>query len=117
MVCEGLRIVKEIDVMEAQKYLTRITDRVLIGGEEIGFGVQAGPRVGHIIGLRPVSSALRDVLTPSKMVEVANRLKEKDVFLAVRCGAFRIAPYLNTTMDDVDTLLMASNINLLKLMT
>jgi len=87
MVCEGLRIVKEIDVMEAQKYLTRITDRVLIGGEEIGFGVQAGPRAGHIIGLRPVSSALRDVLTPSKMVEVANRLKEKDVFLAVRCGA------------------------------
>ena len=69
-------------------------------------GVQSGPRAGHIIGLRPMSSSsLSKALTPAKMVQVANNLKAKGVYLAVRCGAFRIAPYLNTTMDDVRVLL------------
>ena len=41
------------------------------------------------------------------MVQVANRLKEKQIFLAVRCGAFRLSPYLNSTSDDVDQLIVA----------
>ena len=107
MVCEGLRIVREINKGSAQEYLKLLTNRILAGGEEIGFGVQPGPRVGHIIGLRPQSSELRSLLTPERMVEVADSLKCKGVFLAVRCGAFRIAPYLDTTMEDVERLLQA----------
>ena len=73
----------------------------------MGLGVQPGPRCGHMIGLRPISKEMVEYLTPETMVEVANRLKEKNIFLAVRCGAFRIAPYLNSTSEDVDRLMEA----------
>ncbi len=105
MVCEGLRIVNQIDKCHAQEYLKMISDEVLDGAKIIGFNVQPGPRVGHIVGLRPYSSELKSILTPSKMVDVANNLKQKGIYVAVRCGAFRIAPYLNTTSDDVKILL------------
>ena len=107
MISEGLRIVKSLDLDAAQAYLKGITDQVLKGAEKFGFGVQPGPRAGHIIGLRPKSPELVAFLTPVKMVEVKNKLWEKDIFLAVRCGAFRISPYLNTTNDDVKRLLDA----------
>jgi len=42
------------------------------------------------------------ISTPETIVEVANRLKEKNIFLAVRCGGFCIAPYLDSTSEDVD---------------
>jgi len=54
----------------------------------MGFGVQPGPRCGHMIGLfRPISKEMVEYLTPETMVEVANRLKEKNIFLAflLRC--------------------------------
>jgi len=70
----------------------------------MGFGVQPGPRCGHMIGLRPISKEMVEYLTPETMVEVTNRLKEKNLFLAVRCVAFRIAPYLDSTSEDVDRL-------------
>jgi selenocysteine lyase/cysteine desulfurase len=107
MVCEGLRIVNQIDTLQAQNYLKGLTNRILAGGQEMGFGVQPGPRAGHIIGLRPKSPELCAVLTPERMVEMANNLKQKGVYLAVRCGAFRIAPYLDTTMENVERLLQA----------
>jgi len=73
----------------------------------MGFSVQHDPQCGHMIGLRPISNEMMVCLTPEMMVEVANRLKEKNIFLAVRCGAFRIAPYLNSTSEDVDRLMEA----------
>ncbi len=106
MVCEALRIVNQIDKCQAQEYLKSITDEILRGARNIGFDVQPGPRAGHILGLRPTSSCLES-LTPAKMVDVANNLKMKEVYVAVRCGVFRIAPYLNTTVEDVKKLLAA----------
>jgi len=53
-----------------------------------------------MIGLRPISKEMVEYLTSETMVEVAKRLKEKNIFLAVRCGAFRIAPYLDSTSKD-----------------
>jgi len=108
MVREGLRIVTRLDLRKAQGVLRTITDRILEGGTNLGFGVQPGPRAGHIIGLRPCSSELRRMVDPARMVDIAKRLEEKhDVYLAVRCGAFRIAPYLDTTLEEVDQLLLA----------
>ena len=115
MVCEGLRIVNQINKSQAQKYLNTITDEILDEARKIGFDVQPGPRAGHIIGLRPKSSDLRALLTPAKMVDVANNLKQKGIYLAVRCGAFRIAPYLNTTSDDVKKLIEGLKVECKKL--
>jgi selenocysteine lyase/cysteine desulfurase len=107
MICEGLRIVNAIQLDSAQSYLKRITDQILEGGKSIGFDVQPGPRCSHIIGLRPKSPEFVQYLTPEMMVQVANKLKENNIFLAVRCGAFRISPYLKSTSDDVDQLIEA----------
>lgn len=107
MICEGLRTVLSLNLNSAQCFLRGVTDQVLEGGKFIGFDVQPGPRCGHIIGLRPKLPALVDFLSPEKMVEIATRLREKHIFLAVRNGAFRISPYLNTTQRDIILLLEA----------
>lgn len=108
MICEGLKIVNALDLNEAQSYLRGITDNILEGAETMGLGIQPGPRAGHIIGLRPNSPELVAFLKPEKMVDIVNRLRtEKNIFLAARSGAFRIAPYLNTSNSDVKILLDA----------
>jgi selenocysteine lyase/cysteine desulfurase len=106
MVCEGLKIVNSLDLIQAQCHLKCITDLVLEGAKKLGLGVQPGPRAGHIIGLRPMSSNLVKFLTPERMVRIVHKLsKEKNVYFAARSGAFRISPYLNTTKKDVQILL------------
>ena len=54
----------------------------------------------HLFGVRPTK------MTPEKMIEICNRLqKEEKVYIAVRCGAFRISPYLDNCNSDVEKLL------------
>jgi len=84
MIREALRIVSSFDLNAVQSFMNRITDRILEKGKRMGFGA----RCGHMIGLRPISKEMVELLTPETMVEVANRLKEKNIFLAVRCGRF-----------------------------
>jgi len=95
------------DLNAVQSFMNRITDQILEKGKRIlGFSVQPGPRCGHMIGFRPISKEMVEYLTPETM-EVANMLKEKNIFLSVQCGAFRIAPYLDSTSEDVDRLMEA----------
>mmetsp|Transcript_3740 Transcript_3740/g.5594 ORF Transcript_3740/g.5594 Transcript_3740/m.5594 type:complete len:474 (-) Transcript_3740:416-1837(-) len=106
MVNEGLRLVNELDLEAAHAYLQTITDEIYEGAKKLGFSTQAGPRAGHIIGLRPKCPTLVDFLTPEKMVEIAHSLaNDKGVFFAVRNGAFRISPYLYTTSGNVKHLI------------
>lgn len=107
MICEALRIVSKIDLDEAQRQLKSVTDVILIRGIALGFSVQCGPRASHIIGLRPYRSDVCKILTPENMVQVKNELWNRGVYLAVRNGAFRISPWLNTTMADVEQLMIA----------
>lgn len=60
----------------------------------------------HLVGLRPPG------MTPDRMVAIAKELSTRGVFVAVRCGVFRVSPYLENTnediqrlMDELDTLL------------
>eukprot|EP00553_Chaetoceros_curvisetus_P009244 CAMPEP_0204615120 /NCGR_PEP_ID=MMETSP0717-20131115/2699_1 /ASSEMBLY_ACC=CAM_ASM_000666 /TAXON_ID=230516 /ORGANISM="Chaetoceros curvisetus" /LENGTH=313 /DNA_ID=CAMNT_0051627983 /DNA_START=108 /DNA_END=1049 /DNA_ORIENTATION=+ len=110
MVSEGLRLVCDhIEITSAQKYLRCITNEIYYRARGLGFGIQVGPRCGHIIGLRPQDPTLIKLLTPEKMVEVAHKLKSSkwNVVIAVRCGALRISPYVTTTMDDVTRFIYA----------
>lgn len=108
MVLEGLRIVLDgPDPKTSQAILRQITDRIVAGASKFGLGIRSGPRAGHIIGLRPEGATMRRIMTPDTMLHVAERLAGRNVFLAVRSGAFRISPYLNTTEDEVDQLLQA----------
>jgi len=106
MVKEGLQIVTQLDLNDSQIKLRKITDMILERAKIIGFGVQPGPRAAHIIGLRPHSQELRRKLDAAKMVDIASRLEDKNIFLAVRRGAFRVSPYLNTSLKEVDQLII-----------
>jgi selenocysteine lyase/cysteine desulfurase len=107
MVCEALKFVTQLDLCYAQSQLKVLMDALLVRGRAIGFSVQCGPRANHIIGLRPFKNELRQRLTPERMVDIKNRLWKHQIFIAVRNGAFRISPWLNTTMEDVDRLMSA----------
>jgi selenocysteine lyase/cysteine desulfurase len=54
----------------------------------------------HIIGLIPNEKA------PEEMIIMVEKLaKEKNIFLAVRCGGIRVSPYITTTPNDVQKLI------------
>jgi selenocysteine lyase/cysteine desulfurase len=106
MVLEGLKIVNSLNLKEAQEHLLTLTEYCIQRASEmkLEFGIQAGPRAGHILGLRPFGTTLT-WLTPERMVGVVKRLIERGIYIAARAGAFRISPYLNTTYEEVDWLL------------
>ena len=105
MMEEALKIVNELDFEEASDKLQKITDKILDGAAPLGFAVRPGPRASHIIGLRSGTTKMQTFLTPEKMVAIVKTLREKGVYIAARSGAFRIAPYLNSSLEDVDRLL------------
>lgn len=58
----------------------------------------------HLIGVKPTG----ENATPERMEEVRKRLQESfGIVLAVRCGSFRVAPYLDNTEDDMVCLVEA----------
>mmetsp|Transcript_7083 Transcript_7083/g.10150 ORF Transcript_7083/g.10150 Transcript_7083/m.10150 type:complete len:419 (+) Transcript_7083:447-1703(+) len=106
MIREGLIIVTRLNLIEAQNRIQIMTDQILERTKLFGLTIQVGPRAAHILGLRP-SPTLKHVLTPKKMVYICHQLASRNVYIAVRGGAFRIAPYLNTRQCEIDMLVNA----------
>mmetsp|Transcript_28607 Transcript_28607/g.34910 ORF Transcript_28607/g.34910 Transcript_28607/m.34910 type:complete len:332 (+) Transcript_28607:336-1331(+) len=102
---EALKIVNGLNLEDARDVVKRITDQIEWSSRPLGFSVRPGPRASHIIGLRPGTPKLKALLTPDKMVSIVKTLREKGVYIVARSGAFRIAPYLNTSFEDVDRLI------------
>ena len=106
MLRAALEIVAGYGVLDQiQDKISAINEEVLKGAVEIGFTTTPGPRAGHILGLRPGTEELKAKLTTEKMLDICTRLQAKGIFISVRCGAFRISPYINTTDDEVRQLL------------
>jgi hypothetical protein len=56
----------------------------------------------HIISVRP------RIMSFSEMMDTCQRLQdEKNIYLAVRAGLFRISPYLDNSPNDVQILIQA----------
>jgi selenocysteine lyase/cysteine desulfurase len=59
----------------------------------------------HLLGIRPSAN---NPMTPDAMIEISSRLqKEKGIYIAIRCGAFRISPYIDNNADDIISLVEA----------
>ena len=93
------------DLNRIQAKISAINKDVLKGAVEMGFTTTPGPRAGHILGLRPGTEELKAKLTPEKMLDICTRLQAKGIFISVRCGAFRISPYIHISEDEVRQLL------------
>jgi selenocysteine lyase/cysteine desulfurase len=99
----SLQQVVQLDVQKAQQDLKLLIQPVLDWASRNGFVLTPGPHAGHLIGIRPSASS---TLTPKQMIEIANKLAgDNNIYVAVRCGAFRISPYIDTTESDIQRLL------------
>jgi selenocysteine lyase/cysteine desulfurase len=66
-----------------------------------GYAVMSGGCAYHLVGIRPLH------LTPQQMIDVCDQLQEAGIYIAVRCGAFRISPYIDNYPQDIDRLIAA----------
>mmetsp|Transcript_27748 Transcript_27748/g.61733 ORF Transcript_27748/g.61733 Transcript_27748/m.61733 type:complete len:434 (-) Transcript_27748:40-1341(-) len=106
MLRAALDIVAEYDIGQVQDQLAAVNEKVLGGARQMGFTTTPGPRAGHILGLRPGTPELKEKLTPEEMIRIGKRLEGRGIFISVRCGAFRISPYLHTTDEEIQQLLI-----------
>ena len=97
---KAMEEITSIDAAKAQSQLKVMMQPLLDWAAGNGYSVKTGPRAYHLIGLVPNEK------TPEEMIEIAKRLAaEKGVILAVRCGGFRVSPYLTNTPNDVEKLI------------
>lgn len=90
------QVVKRVILATAQRQLQKIMKPVLNWALSNGFKLSPGPHCYHIVGIQPT------FLTIEQMLEVNTKLQsEHKVYIAVRCGGFRISPYLNTTTEEI----------------
>jgi len=104
MLRTSLEQVIKFNVQQVQQQMKLLTQPILEWISENNFVVTPGPHAGHLIGIRPGPSSK---LTPQSMIQIANELQGEGIYIAVRCGAFRISPYIDTEEADIELLLKA----------
>lgn len=104
MLRASLEQVVQLDVRQVQQQLKQLTQPILDWASNNDFVLTPGPHAAHLIGIRPGRNSK---LTPGRMVQIANELQAEGIYIAVRCGAFRISPYIDTTEEDIQQLLEA----------
>lgn len=88
-----------IDREAAQAELKKLMDPLILWAQENGYVVPSEPRAYHLVGIEPPNRTIEEILN------TASKLQEQGIIVAVRCGGFRISPYLNTTPSEIQTLL------------
>ena len=104
MLRSSLEQVVKLDVLQVQQEMKLLTKPILDWASENDFCITPGPHAGHLVGIRPVCNSR---LTPQRMIQIANELQGEGIYIAVRCGAFRISPYVDTEETDIQRLLDA----------
>ena len=102
MLRAAMEVVTKINVVQAQLQLKQLVSPLLEYAIQNGHSVKTGirhPRAYHIIGLIP------NERTPEETIEMAKRLKERGIVLAIRCGGFRVFPQITYTENDVKHLI------------
>lgn len=98
----ALEEVVSLNIEEAQEQLRALMSPFLEWASRHGY-VLPSSHAYHLVGIRPTQQ-----MSPEEMIAIAARLESAhSVYVAVRCGAFRISPYLDTTPTDMDRLVQA----------
>lgn len=88
-----------LDSGNAQKKLEVLMSPLLKWARNRNYAISPGPHASHLIGIRPPNR------TPREMLEICDGLKRRGIHIAVRCGGFRISPYLSNTHRDIERLI------------
>ena len=99
MLRASLTSIKDLDVLQAQNDLRNLIQPLLDWAMNKGWTLTPGPHAAHIIGLRPIS------LTSKQMLDICSGLQYDGIYIAVKCGAFRVSAYIDTTINDIERLI------------
>ena len=99
MMAVAMQEVVELDLIQAQLKLKELMEPVVEWAKANDFELTSGPHAYHLVGIRPKDLSVED------MLDVLKKLAEEDVYIAVRAGAFRVSPYLDTTKEEIDRFL------------
>jgi selenocysteine lyase/cysteine desulfurase len=98
----SLEEIVTLDIEEAQQQLKILMSPFLQWASGRGYALPSS-HAHHLVGIRPTNQ-----ISTEKMIAIAARLEcAHNVYIAVRCGAFRISPYLDCTFADMDRLVHA----------
>ena len=101
MLRASLEQVVLIDREKTQESFKTLLDPLVSWARSHGYTVPCEPRAYHLLGIEPPGRTIDELL------DMANSLKMNGIIVAVRCGALRISPYLNTTSSDIQNLIHA----------
>ncbi|KAL3925352.1 MAG: hypothetical protein SGILL_000461 [Bacillariaceae sp.] len=93
------QVVERVDLDACQSELEGIVEPFLkwLRRNTDMFILPPGPHVFHLMGIRPTGQWLN----VPQMLEIVQKMENERIYLAVRCGAFRVAPYLNSTRAEM----------------
>jgi selenocysteine lyase/cysteine desulfurase len=99
MLRASLTSIQNLDVHQAQIDLQNLIQPLIDWAMNLGWTLTPGPHASHILGLRPIT------LTSTQMLDICSGLQYDGIYIAVKCGAFRVSPYIDTTIDDIERLI------------
>lgn len=101
MLRAALEEVTLVDVSRAQQHLKALITPLLKWAKESSYSLPLEPHASHLIGIRPPNRSNKE------LIKMCDALKAKGIYVVVRCGGFRISPYLSTTEQDIQRLIQA----------
>lgn len=95
------QVVERVNLDTCQTSLRTILDPLLkwVASNPDKFQLPQSSHVYHLIGIRPTDKWL----SVEQMLEIAELLQtDYKIYIAVRCGLFRVSPYMNTTIPEME---------------
>lgn len=98
MAIEALKTLNEITPEKIFAHIHGLNEVLVRGLTSLGFEVvPVQRRTGHMIGARgPAGLCVKDL---------CGRLREKNIFVSVRCNSLRISPHIYNSIQDIEKLL------------
>jgi selenocysteine lyase/cysteine desulfurase len=98
MAIEAMKTLNEITPEKIFSHITGLNEFMVGGLCALGFEVvPANRRTGHMIGARaPTGLCVKNL---------CGRLREKSIFVSVRCNSLRVSPHIYNTQNDIERLL------------
>lgn len=99
MAIAAMRVLNEITPEKIFAHITALNETLVSGLNLLGFEVvPANRRTGHMIGAKaPAGLCVKDL---------CGRLREKNIFVSVRCNSLRISPHIYNNEQDIEKFLV-----------
>jgi selenocysteine lyase/cysteine desulfurase len=98
MAIEAMKTLNEITPAKIFAHIKGLNEVLVSGLQRFGFEVvPVSRRTGHMIGARAPHGVC--------VKNLCGRLREKNIFVSVRCNSLRISPHIYNTAQDIEKLL------------